>query len=108
MTDYQQILMLCRSGMGTNPIARTLGYKWETVERAISKCEEIWGTIYEVPEDLSNEELGKVLNRPSRHADPGYLPLDCEGLHTRIKAGEKCTFLRFCGQSMLLVTVRNQ
>lgn len=27
MTDYQQILMLCKSGMGTNPIARTLGYK---------------------------------------------------------------------------------
>ena len=46
--------MLCRSGMGTNPIARALGYKWETVERTLSKCEEIWGTIHEVPEDLSN------------------------------------------------------
>lgn len=89
MTDYQQILMLCKSGMGTNPIARTLGYKWETVERTISKCEEIWGTIHEVPEDLSNEELGKVLNRPCRHADPGYLPPDCEGLYKRIKSGEK-------------------
>ena len=69
MTDYQKILMLSRSGMGTNPIARALGYKWETVERTLSKCEEIWGTIHEVPEDLSNEELNKVLNRPNRQPE---------------------------------------
>lgn len=89
MTDYQKILMLSRSGMGTNPIARALGYKWETVERTLSKCEEIWGTIHEVPEDLSNEELGKVLNRPNRQPETGYMPLDCETLYKRVKAGAR-------------------
>ena len=52
MTDYQKILRLCRSGLGNNPIAKAVGCKWDTVERTLTKCEECWRTIKDVPTDL--------------------------------------------------------
>ena len=50
--DYQKSLRLCRSGLGNNPIAKAVGCKWDTVERTLTKCEECWGTIKDVPTDL--------------------------------------------------------
>ena len=89
MTDYQKILRLCRSGLGNNPIAKAVGCKWDTVERTLTKCEECWGTIKDVPTDLSNEEIEKVINRPNREADDSYLKPDCEEVSKKAKAGEK-------------------
>ena len=89
MTDYQKILRLCRSGLGNNPIAKAVGCKWDTVERTLTKCEECWGTIKDVPTDLSNEEIEKVINRPNREADDSYLKPDCGEVSKKAKAGEK-------------------
>ena len=58
MLDYKSMIRLKKLGLNTSAIANRLECKWDTVQRIISRCENIWGSVDGVPEDFSNEETG--------------------------------------------------
>ena len=88
MLDYRKMLQLNKQGASANAIAKLLGCKWDTVKRVLSRCENEWGSINGVPEDLSNEQIADqiFINRFKR--DEGYLLPDAEKVLERQAKGD--------------------
>ena len=43
MLDYKSIIRLKRMGLKTAAIANSLGCKWDSVQRIVSRCENVVG-----------------------------------------------------------------
>lgn len=78
MLDYKSIVKLKKLGLNNSAISNSLHFKWETIQRVISRCENIWGSIDGVPDDLSNEEIADLLFTNRKSTDLSYLQIDCE------------------------------
>ena len=61
MLDYKAMIRLKKLGLNNTAIANNVQCKWDSVQRIISRCENIWGSIEGVPTDLSNDELADIL-----------------------------------------------
>ena len=57
MIDYKKLLELKKRGLSGRAIATSLGCKWDTVQRIVSRCENYWGDLESIPEDLSNADI---------------------------------------------------
>ena len=78
MLDYKSIVRLKRLGLNNTAIANSLQCKWESVQRVVSRCENVWGSVDGVPEDLSNDEIADILFSTRKSIDLDYLQPDCE------------------------------
>lgn len=78
MLDYKSIVRLKKLGLNNAAIANSLGCKWDSVQRIVSRCENVWGSVQGVPEDLSNDEIADVLFSSRKSVDLNYLQPDCE------------------------------
>ena len=45
MLDYKSMIRLKKLGLNNSAIANRLECKWDTVQRIISRCEIIWGSV---------------------------------------------------------------
>ncbi len=73
--------------MNSSAIANRLECKWDTVQRIISRCENIWGSVEGVPEDYSNEEIADMLFTAIKSVDLDYLQPDCEKILEKQRQG---------------------
>ena len=78
MLDYKSIFRLKRLGLTNAGIANKLDCKWDSVQRVISRCESVWGSVDGVPDDLTNEEIADFLYSSRKSIDLDYLQPDCE------------------------------
>ncbi len=78
MIDYKKLLELKKRGLSGHAIAKTLGCKWDTVQRIVSRCENYWGDLESVPESLSNADIADAIFVKRFKADEDYLQPDCE------------------------------
>ena len=69
MLDYKSMIRLKRLGLKTSAIANSLGCKWDSVQRIVSRCENVWGSVDGVPDDLSNEEIADILFNSRKSVD---------------------------------------
>ena len=87
MLDYKSIIRLKRLGLKTSAIANSLGCKWDSVQRIVSRCENVWGSVDGVPDDLSNEEIADILFSSRKSVDLDYLQPDCEKILEKQRQG---------------------
>ena len=87
MLDYKSIIRLKRMGLKTAAIANSLGCKWESVDRIVTRCESVWGSVDGVPDDLSNEEIADYLFTSRKSVDLDYLQPDCEKILEKQRQG---------------------
>ena len=87
MLDYKSMIRLKKLGLNTSAIANRLECKWDTVQRIISRCENIWGSVEGVPEDFSNEEIADMLFTARKSVDLDYLQPDCEKILEKQRQG---------------------
>ncbi len=78
MLDYKAIIKYKLLGLNNTAISNSLGCKWESVQRVISRCESVWGSVSGVPQNLSNEEIADMLFATRKSVDLDYLQPDCE------------------------------
>lgn len=78
MLDYKSIVRLKRLGLNNTAIANSLKCKWDSVQRIVSRCENIWGSIDGGPDNLSNEEIADLLFSTRKSVDLSYLQPDCD------------------------------
>ena len=78
MLDYKSIVRLKRLGLNNAAIANSIGCKWDSVQRIVSRCENVWGRVDGVPDDLINEEIADVLFSSRKSVDLDYFQPDCE------------------------------
>ena len=78
MIDYKKLLELKKRGLSGHAIAKTLGCKWDTVQRIVSRCENYWGDLESVPDSLSNADIADAIFVKRFKADEDYLQPDCE------------------------------
>ena len=87
MLDYKSIVKLKKLGLNNSAISNSLHFKWETIQRVISRCENIWGSIDGVPDGLSNEEIADLLFTNRKSTDLSYLQIDCEEVLEKQRRG---------------------
>lgn len=87
MLDYNTIIRLKKMGLNNLAIANGAKCKWDSVERVLSRCESVWGSVDGVPEDLSNEEIADFLYSSRKSVDLSYLQPDCEQILERQRQG---------------------
>lgn len=87
MLDYKSIIRLKRMGLKTAAIANSLSCKWESVDRIVTRCESVWGSVDGVPDDLSNEEIADYLFTSRKSVDLDYLQPDCEKILEKQRQG---------------------
>jgi len=87
MLDYKSIVKLKKLGLNNAAIANSLGCKWDSVQRIVSRCENVWGSVGGVPEDLSNEEIADILFSSRKSVDLDYLQPDCETILEKQRKG---------------------
>ena len=73
MLDYKTIIRLKKLGLNNLAIANGAKCKWDSVDRVLSRCESVWGSVDGVPEDLSNEEIADLLYSSRKSVDLSYL-----------------------------------
>lgn len=78
MLDYKTIVRLKKLGLNNAAIANSIGCKWDSVQRIVSRCETVWGSVQGVPEELNNEEIADLLFSSRKRVDLDYLQPDCE------------------------------
>ena len=83
MLDYKLIVRYKKLGLNNATIANSIGCKWDSVQRIISRCENVWGSVDGVPPDLSNEEIADILFSSRKSVDLDYLQPDCEKILTK-------------------------
>ena len=49
MLDYRKMMHLYERGASKNNLATIFGCKWMTVDRAITRINEMWGTVIPYP-----------------------------------------------------------
>ena len=86
--DYLKIVQLAKEGFSSNRIAKTCDCKWETVQRTIGKCTEVWGSLDQMPGGITSAYIDWMINSRSSN-DEGYLPPDCDEVLARCHKGEK-------------------
>ena len=87
MLDYKSIIRLKKLGLNNSSIARNLQCKWDSVQRIISRCENVWGSLDGVPADLSNEEIADMLFSTRKCIDLSYLQPDAEKILAKQRQG---------------------
>ena len=87
MLDYKSIVRLKRLGLNNAAIANSLGCKWDSVQRIVSRCENVWGSVDGVPDDLTNEEIADILFSSRKSVDLDYLQPDCEKILEKQRKG---------------------
>ena len=87
MLDYKSIVRLKRLGLTNAAIANNLGCKWDSVQRIVSRCENVWGSVDGIPDDLTNEEIADVLFSSRKSVDLDYLQPDCEAILEKQRKG---------------------
>ena len=73
MLDYRKMMHLYERGASKNNLATIFGCKWETVDRAITRINEMWGDCDSIPSDLTNDQIRRLIIRPTRERDEDYL-----------------------------------
>ena len=63
MLDYKTIIRLKQMGLNNLAIANGAKCKWDSVERVLTRCNAVWGSVDGVPEGLSNEEIVADLDK---------------------------------------------
>lgn len=89
MIDYKKLLELKKRNLSYNAIAQTLGCKWDTVHRVISRCEGYWGSVENVPENLTNEQISDTILLKHFSPDEDYLQPDCELILEKQRKGKQ-------------------
>ncbi len=87
MLDYKSIIRLKSLGLNNAAIANSLGCKWDSVQRIVSRCETVWGSVQGVPEELNNEEIADVLFSSRKSVDLDYLQPDSEKILEKQRQG---------------------
>ncbi len=87
MLDYKSIIRLKKMGLSNRAVANSLHCKWETVERIVTRCENVWGSLEGVPMNLNNEEIADVLFTGRKSVDLDYLQPDCETILAKQRQG---------------------
>ena len=87
MLDYKTIIRLKKLGLNNLAIANGAKCKWDSVQRVVSRCESVWGSVEGVPEGLSNEEISDLLYSTRKSVDLSYLQPDCEKILERQRQG---------------------
>jgi len=87
MLDYKSIVRLKKLGLNNAAIANSLGCKWDSVQMIVSRCENVWGSVDGVPDDLTNEEIADVLFSSRKSVDLDYLQPDCEKILEKQRKG---------------------
>ena len=87
MLDYKSIIRLKTLGLNNAAIANSLGCKWDSVQRIVSRCETVWGSVQGVPEELNNEEIADVLFSSRKSVDLDYLQPDSEKILEKQRQG---------------------
>ncbi len=87
MLDYKSIVRLKKLGLSNAAIANSLGCKWDSVQRIVSRCENVWGSVNGVPDDLRNEEIADILFSARKSVDLDYLQPDCEQILEKQRKG---------------------
>lgn len=106
MLDYKSIVRLKKLGLNNTAIANSLKCKWDSVQRIISRCENIWGSVDGVPDNLSNDEIADLLFSTRKSVDLSYLQPDCDKILTKQRHGyqrnelwtEYCAEAAGCGK----------
>ena len=78
MLNYKSIIRLKKLGLNNAAIANSLSCKWDSVQRIVPRCENVWGSVDGVPDNLTNEEIADVLFSSWKSVDLDYLQPDCE------------------------------
>lgn len=87
MLDYKSIIKLQKAGLTTNAIAERLHYKWDSVQRVISRCESYWGSLDGVPDSFTNEEIADAIFKARKCVDTDYLQPDSEKILAKQRKG---------------------
>lgn len=87
MLDYKAIIKLRKSGLSLNEIASRLGYKWDSVQRVVVRCENYWGSLDGVPDGMTNEQIADAIFKARKIIDPDYLQPDSERILERQRQG---------------------
>ena len=86
--DYLRIVQLSKQGVSWNRISQACSCKWETVQRTIIRCVEVWGSIDSVPDGTTSADIDALINRRTS-IDDGYLQPDCDDILEKCRKGEK-------------------
>ena len=89
MLDYKSIVRLKKMGLNNAAIARSIGCKWDSVQRIITRCENTWGSLEGFPDDLSNSEIADILFSSRKSVDLDYLQPDCEKILKKQRKGSQ-------------------
>jgi len=87
MLDYKKMLQLKVQGASINSIANTMCCKWETVNRTVTRCQQLFGSLEEA-KDLSNEEIASTIFIRQKKIDTSYLQPDSEIVLQKQAKGE--------------------
>ena len=87
--DYSYMMRLKKLGFPLNAIARQCGGKWETMQRTILRCDEAWGGIGNIPDDVTTEDIAFIIDSGTGGHDISYLQPDCDEVIQRCRKGEK-------------------
>ena len=60
MLACKTIIRLKKLGLNNLAIANGANCKWDSVNRVLSRCEAVWGSVDGVLENLSNEEISSA------------------------------------------------
>ena len=74
----------CEERIFLEQIAKTCDCKWETVQRTIGKCTEVWGSLDQMPGGITSTDIDWMINSRSS-SDEGYLPPDCDEVLARCR-----------------------
>lgn len=80
MLDYRKVAELYSRGASINAIAHIVNCKWETVNLAIRRMGEKWGSLEDIPHDLDNNGIKLAILKTRKTADPNYLQPDFASL----------------------------
>ena len=81
------MIRLKKLGLNNAAIANSLECKWDSVQRIISRCENVWGSVQGVPDELSNEEIADILFSARKSVDLDYLQPDSEKILEKQRRG---------------------
>ena len=73
MLDYRKMMHLHERGASKNNLATIFGFKWKTVDRVITRINEMWGDCDSIPSDLTNDQIRRLIIRPTIERDEDYL-----------------------------------
>jgi hypothetical protein len=78
MLDYKSIVKLKKLGLNNSAISNSLHFKWETIQRVISRCKNIWGSIDGVPDDLRLWQQKRSTKAPFKNIISILIPIIVE------------------------------